>query len=125
VQCERFEAVPGANVFDAVLSNSLLHHLPLPCTSGISSVNSSSPARLCWSWIFYGHDSPEEAQAIVDRYASGAPPVLRRDFFNSLMAAFTEDEVTTQLARMNLTRLLIDVIDDRHWWSRDDLLRGR
>jgi len=41
--------------------------------------------------------------------------VLRRDFFNSLMAAFTEDEVTTQLARMNLTRLLIDVIDDRHW----------
>jgi hypothetical protein len=31
------------------------------------------------------------------------------------MAAFTEDEVTTQLARMNLTRLLIDVIDDRHW----------
>ena len=51
----------------------------------------------------------------MDRYASGAPAVLRRDFFNSLMAAFTEDEVTTQLARMNLTRLLIDVIDDRHW----------
>ena len=60
-------------------------------------------------------DSPEEAQVIVDRYASGAPAVLRRDFFNSLMAAFTEDEVTTQLARMNLTRLLIDVIDGRHW----------
>ncbi|HEU4503668.1 MAG TPA: class I SAM-dependent methyltransferase, partial [Nitrospira sp.] len=27
VRCERFEAVSGANVFDAVLSNSLVHHL--------------------------------------------------------------------------------------------------
>ena len=47
--------------------------------------------------------------------AAGAPAILRRDFYHSLLAAFTEDEVTTQLARMNLTRLLIDVIDDRHW----------
>ena len=60
-------------------------------------------------------DSSEEAQAIVERYAAGAPAILRRDFYNSLMAAFTEDEITTQLARLNLTRLLIDVIDDRHW----------
>jgi hypothetical protein len=60
-------------------------------------------------------DSPEDAQAIVDRYAAEAPAILRKDFFNSLMAGYTEDEVTTQLARMNLTRLLIDVIDDRHW----------
>jgi hypothetical protein len=60
-------------------------------------------------------DSPEEARAIVDRYAAGMPAILRRDFYNSLLAAFTEDEITTQLARMNLTRLLIDVIDDRHW----------
>jgi hypothetical protein len=60
-------------------------------------------------------DSPEEAQAIVDRYASRAPEILRRDFYNSLLAAFTEDEIASQLARMNLTRLLIDVPDDRHW----------
>jgi hypothetical protein len=40
---------------------------------------------------------------------------LRRDFYNSLLAAFTEDEVAAQLAEMNLSRLLIDVIDDRHW----------
>ena len=59
--------------------------------------------------------SPEEAQAIVDRYAADEPEILRRDFYNSLLAAFTEDEIASQLARMNLTRLLIDVIDDRHW----------
>jgi hypothetical protein len=40
---------------------------------------------------------------------------LRRDFYNSLLASFTEDEIGSQLAQMNLTRLLIDVPDDRHW----------
>ena len=60
-------------------------------------------------------ESPEEAQAIVDRYAAGATDLLRRDFYNSLLAAFTEDEIGSQLAQMNLTRLLIDVPDDRHW----------
>ncbi|MBI5672637.1 MAG: hypothetical protein HZC50_05120 [Nitrospirae bacterium] len=29
--------------------------------------------------------------------------------------AITEDEIGTRLARMNLTRLLIDIPDDRHW----------
>jgi cyclopropane fatty-acyl-phospholipid synthase-like methyltransferase len=115
VQCERFEAVPGANVFDAVLSNSLLHHLPNPLQFWNKLRQLVKPGSPVLVMDLLRPDSPEEAQAIVDRYASGAPAVLRRDFFNSLMAAFTEDEVTTQLARMNLTRLLIDVIDDRHW----------
>ena len=115
VQCERFEALPGANVFDAVLSNSLLHHLPNPLQFWNKLRQLLRPGSPVLVMDLLRPDSPEEAQAIVDRYASGAPAVLRRDFFNSLMAAFTEDEVTTQLARMNLTRLLIDVIDDRHW----------
>jgi hypothetical protein len=98
-----------------VLSNSLLHHLPHPLHFWNKLRQLVKPGSPVLVMDLLRPDSPEEAQAIVDRYASGAPAVLRRDFFNSLMAAFTEDEVTTQLARMNLTRLLIDVIDDRHW----------
>jgi hypothetical protein len=60
-------------------------------------------------------ESPEAAQAIVDQYAGGEPTILRRDFYNSLLAAFSEDEVASQLAELNLSRLIIDVIDDRHW----------
>jgi cyclopropane fatty-acyl-phospholipid synthase-like methyltransferase len=115
VQCERFDAVPGANVFDAVLSNSLLHHLPNPLQFWNKLRQLVKPGSAVLVMDLLRPDSPDEAQAIVDRYAAGAPAILRRDFFNSLMAAFTEDEITTQLARMNLTRLLIDVIDDRHW----------
>jgi cyclopropane fatty-acyl-phospholipid synthase-like methyltransferase len=115
VRCERFEAVPGANVFDAVVSNSLLHHLPNPLQFWHKLRQLVKPGSPVLVMDLLRPDSPEDAQAIVDRYAAEAPAILRKDFFNSLMAGYTEDEVTTQLARMNLTRLLIDVIDDRHW----------
>ncbi len=115
LQCERFEAVAGANVFDAAMSNSLLHHLPNPLQFWNKLRQLVKPGSPVLVMDLLRPETPEEAQAIVDRYAAGAPAILRRDFYHSLLAAFTEDEVTTQLARMNLTRLLIDVIDDRHW----------
>ncbi|HKY72272.1 MAG TPA: class I SAM-dependent methyltransferase [Nitrospira sp.] len=115
LRCERFDAVPGANVFDAVLSNSLLHHLPNPLQFWHKLRQLVKPGAPVLVMDLLRPDSSEAAQAIVDRYTAGAPAILRRDFYNSLMAAFTEDEITTQLARLNLTRLLIDVIDDRHW----------
>jgi cyclopropane fatty-acyl-phospholipid synthase-like methyltransferase len=115
LRCERFEAIAGANVFDAALSNSLLHHLPNPLQFWHKLRQLVKPGSPVLVMDLLRPGSLEDAQAIVDRYAAQEPEILRRDFFNSLMAAFTEDEVTSQLARMNLTRLLIDVIDDRHW----------
>lgn len=115
LRCERFESVAGANVIDAAISNSLLHHLPNPLQFWHKLRQLVKPGSPVLVMDLLRPESPEDAQAIVDRYADGAPDILRRDFYNSLLAAFTEDEVTTQLARMNLTRLLIDVIDDRHW----------
>lgn len=115
LRCERFEETAGANVFDAAVSNSLLHHLPNPLQFWHKLRQLVKPGAPVLVMDLLRPESPEDAQALVDRYAAGAPEILRRDFHNSLLAAFTEDEVTTQLARMNLTRLLIDVIDDRHW----------
>jgi cyclopropane fatty-acyl-phospholipid synthase-like methyltransferase len=115
LRCERYEAVAGARTVDAVISNSLLHHLPNPLQFWQKIRQLVRPGAPVLVMDLLRPESPEAARAIVDRYAAGAPDVLRRDFYNSLLAAFTEDEVTTQLARMNLTRLLIDIPDDRHW----------
>jgi 2-polyprenyl-3-methyl-5-hydroxy-6-metoxy-1,4-benzoquinol methylase len=114
-RCERFQDLAGANIADAGVSNSLLHHVPNPLQFWHklrTLVKHGSPVLIM---DLLRPESPEEAQAIVDRYAAGAPDILRRDFYNSLLAAFTEDEIGAQLARMNLTRLIIDVPDDRHW----------
>ncbi|MBM4138669.1 MAG: class I SAM-dependent methyltransferase [Nitrospira sp.] len=115
LRCERYEAVAGARIADAVMSNSLLHHLPNPLQFWQKVRQLVRPGAPVLVMDLLRPESPEAAQAIVDRYAAGAPDILRRDFYNSLLAAFTEDQITTQLARMNLTRLLIDIPDDRHW----------
>ncbi len=115
LRCERFDTVTGANIADAIISNSLLHHLPNPLQFWNKLRQYVKPGSPVLVMDLLRPESPDAAQAIVDRYANGAPDILRRDFYNSLLAAFTEDEVTAQLARMNLTRLLIDIPDDRHW----------
>lgn len=115
LRCERYEEVAGARIADAVISNSLLHHLPNPLQFWQKIRQLVRPGAPVLVMDLLRPDSPEAAQAIVDQYAANETDILRRDFYNSLLAAFTEDEIGSQLARMNLTRLLIDVPDDRHW----------
>ena len=40
--------------------------------------------------------------------------VLKRDFFNSLMAAFTPAEIRKQLKKGGLSGLAVETISDRH-----------
>ena len=114
-RCERFQDLAGVSIADAALSNSLLHHVPNPLQFWNKLRLAVKPGSPVLVMDLLRPHSSEDAQAIVERYASGAPDILRRDFYHSLLAAFTEDEIGAQLAQMNLTRLLIDVIDDRHW----------
>ena len=114
-RCERFQGLLLGEPADAAVSNSLLHHVPNPLQLWYrlrQMVKSGSPVLVM---DLLRPDSPEEAQAIVDRYAAQEPEILRRDFYRSLLASFTEDEVAAQLAEMNMSRLMIDVVDDRHW----------
>jgi len=114
-RCERFQAVSLVEPVDAAVSNSLLHHVPNPLQFWYRLRHLVKPGSPVLVMDLLRPDSPEEAQAIVDRYAAKEPEILRRDFYNSLLASFTEDEVAAQLAEMNLSRLIVDVPDDRHW----------
>jgi 2-polyprenyl-3-methyl-5-hydroxy-6-metoxy-1,4-benzoquinol methylase len=114
-RCERFQDLTGFSVADAAISNSLLHHVPNPLRFWYRLRQLVKPGSPVLVMDLLRPDSLEEAQAIVDRYAAKEPEILRRDFYRSLLAAFTEDEVAAQLAEMNLSRLMVDVPDDRHW----------
>ena len=114
-RCERFQNHAGVSVADAAIANSLLHHVPNPLQFWHKLRLAVKPGAPVQVMDLLRPDSPEEAQAIVDRYAAKEPEILRRDFYRSLLAAFTEDEVAAQLAEMNLSRLMVDVPDDRHW----------
>lgn len=113
--CQRFQDVNLSSPADAMISNSLVHHVPNPLQFWYSLKTLLKPGGRVLVMDLLRPESPEAAQAIVDEQAAGEPELLRHDFFHSLLAAFTEDEVAAQLAELNLSRLMVDVPDDRHW----------
>ena len=55
------------------------------------------------------------AKQLVEQYSEGEPEVLREDFYNSLLAAYTVDEVIDQLRKAGLDQIGVDMASDRHW----------
>ncbi len=113
--CQRFQDVNLSSPADAMISNSLVHHVPNPLRFWYSLKTLVKPGGRVLVMDLLRPESPEAAQTIVDEQAASEPERLQQDFFHSLLAAFTEDEVAAQLAELNLSRLMVDVPDDRHW----------
>ena len=58
--------------------------------------------------------SETAVDSLVETYALNEPDVLRRDFRNSLFAAYTVDEVEEQLQAAGLDNLAVQMVSDRH-----------
>lgn len=101
--------------FDVVLSNSLLHHLPQPGVLWESIARHGAPGAAVFVADLRRPPSLEAAQQLVEAYAQGAPEILRRDFYHSLLAAFEPEEVEAQIKDAGLEgRIKVEVISDRH-----------
>jgi len=104
-----------AGCWDALVSNSLLHHLPDPQVLWESIARLAAPGAAVQVMDLVRPDNPEQALELLDLYSANEPDVLREDFYNSLLAAYTIEEVTDQLAQAGLDRLEIQTASDRHW----------
>jgi SAM-dependent methyltransferase len=104
---------PPLERYDGVVSNSLLHHLHDPAVLWAAVERSAKPGAPVFVMDLRRPDSLDDANRLVESYARAEPDVLQRDFFNSLCAAFTPDEVWTQLREAGLT-LKVLTIGDRH-----------
>ncbi len=100
--------------YDVVISNSILHQLHDPTVLWKTLWKAAAKGAHIFLMDLRRPSSTQEAAALVDRYATGEPEVLRHDFYASLCAAFTPDEVRAQLAAAGLQALQVDVISDRH-----------
>ncbi len=101
--------------YDAVISNSLLHHLHDPAPFWTAVCRFGRPGAGVLIMDLARPEGAAQAQAIVDTYAASEPAVLRQDFYNSLFAAFTVDEVRGQLDDAGLQGLHVAMASDRHW----------
>jgi SAM-dependent methyltransferase len=111
--CLPSAALPPA-AYDAVISNSLLHHLADPMSLWRTARQCARPGAVVVVMDLVRPASVEAVDELVEQYAAGAPPVLREDFRNSLFAAYRLDEVEQQLAAAGLADLRVAQVSDRH-----------
>lgn len=112
----RLPELPFADgTFDAVISNSLLHHLPEPAVFWADARRLARPGAVLYVMDLYRPESAERAREIVEAAAGDALPLLKDDFFNSLLAAFTPEEVRAQLETAGLGHVELAVVSERHW----------
>ncbi|MGH8218166.1 MAG: class I SAM-dependent methyltransferase [Steroidobacteraceae bacterium] len=113
--------VPGLDLpehgFDAVVSKDMLHHLPDPHGLWTECLRLGRSGGLLQVMDLIRPSSPLEAREIVERVASREHPLLKADFYHSLCAAFTPEEVRAQLAAAGLA-LGVERVGDRHWLVR-------
>ena len=99
--------------YPTIISNSLLHHLPDPLVLWQTIKTYSAPGSLIFVQDLYRPESVEQAKNMLHKHATGEPEILKRDFYNSLLAAFSQEEIEQRLLDSELN-LSIKKITDRH-----------
>ena len=101
--------------YDAVISNSLLHHLADPMALWSMVNECANPGAPVFVMDLLRPDSEAHLDALVGTYAADAPEVLRHDFRASLGAAYRLDEVYGQIEAASLDYLRARIVSDRHF----------
>ncbi len=101
------------SAYDIIFSNSLLHHLPDPQILWQTVKRYASVGTQIFIMDLVRPDSVATAKQLVSCYAHNEPAILQRDFYHSLLAAFSYEEIIGQLAAADLALDVVQ-ISDRH-----------
>ena len=100
--------------YSVIISNSLLHHLHDPAVLWRCIKNYSQDRTIIFVMDLMRPQTTQVAEELVNTYSGAEPLILKQDFYNSLCAAFTPEEVQGQLSTAGLGQLNIKDISDRH-----------
>ncbi len=106
--------------YDLVFSNSLLHHLADPGVLWSSIRRWAQTGIPIFVMDLLRPSSRRQARRLVEEYTQGEPEILKRDFHNSLLAAYRPSELRSQLRLAGLGHLQVRTVSDRHFiiWGR-------
>ena len=96
--------IPGAELgtFDTVISKDFFHYLPDPDVFWKEVSNFSRDNTAIYVLGFIRPDTEEDARDLVERIMPWEIDLLKEDFYTSLCAGFTLEEVEAQVADLGL-----------------------
>jgi ubiquinone/menaquinone biosynthesis C-methylase UbiE len=104
--------------FQAVLSNSIVHHIPAPEEALGEAVRVTAPGGLLFFRDLFRPRDGEELERLVALYTVGSSNTQRQLFRQSLHAALTVAEMRSIVAGLGFDPEQVQATSDRHWtWS--------
>jgi ubiquinone/menaquinone biosynthesis C-methylase UbiE len=101
--------------FSAVISNSIVHHIPEPLSVFRQARRVLAAGGLMFLRDLLRPESEAELARLVDTYAAGATDHQRQMFADSLRAALTLDELQTLARKAEIEPHSVRKTSDRHW----------
>ncbi|MCY2933948.1 MAG: class I SAM-dependent methyltransferase [Planctomycetota bacterium] len=101
--------------FEAVISNSIVHHIPEPTAAIREMIRILAPGGTLFVRDLARPTDARRLSEIVEKYAADAPPIAKAMFSESLHAALTTTEVADIVKPMGLPGSTVAMTSDRHW----------
>jgi len=102
-------------LFDLVMSNSIIHHIPEPIGVLREAVRVTRPGGLLFFRDLLRPGSDEQLHQLVDTYAAGANDHQRCMFAESLHAGLSLAEIRDLVASLEFAADSVTQTSDRHW----------
>jgi len=113
VECIPTDAIPRSQ-YSTIMTHGFLHHLHDPQNLWKTLQQVGTPETFIFVADLRRPSTKEAARRIVEERASDEPDILKRDFFNSLCAAFEPSEIQEQLDRAGISGLKVAPLDEIH-----------
>ena len=101
--------------YDAVISNSLLHHLKDPQILWQTVEQVANLGAPIFVMDLMRPQSEDQARKLIQTYAAYESDILKEDFYNSLVAAYRLNEIRAQLQQAEMNSLKVRLVSDRHF----------
>jgi len=102
-------------MFDVVMSNSIIHHIPEPLAVLQQAVRVAKAGGLLFFRDLLRPDSESELKQLVATYAGNANMHQQRMFADSLHAALSWDEIRGLVIALGFSADTVQQTSDRHW----------
>jgi len=103
------------DAFDAVISNSIIHHIPVPKNCLSEAVRVTKPGGILFFRDLMRPESDKVVKELVETYAGEENDHSKKMFDDSLRAALSLEEIQALVVDLGFTADSVTATSDRHW----------